>query len=322
MNRLAWVIGARGLLGSSVERAVVKRPGWTLARMEPLLWNDPAEFISGARASIRSFLTAAARQQAEWNIVWAAGVAVTSSPAARFDDERAQLRQFLECLADETGAARTCGNVFFASSAGGVYAGASGPPFTENTPAVPLAPYGAFKLEMEQELRVFAEASGAAVVVGRVANLYGPGQRLDKMQGLISHLAVSRFAAKPVFIFVPLETVRDYIFVDDCAELILDTLKRMSEEKARLSSPTFITKIIASGQAVSISSLLGYYRAITKSAPRVVLGTVSAAQYQAIDLRVRSVVWPELDRRERMPLEAGFHATMMDVLSLMQSKGA
>ena len=290
--------------------------------MEPLFWTDPAEFISGARASIRSFLTAAVRQRAEWNIIWAAGVAVTSSPPARFDSERSQLRQFLACLADEMGATQIHGNVFFASSAGGVYAGASGPPFTEHTTAVPLAPYGNFKLEMEQELSGFAEASGAAVVIGRVANLYGPGQRLDKMQGLISHLAVSRFSAKPVFIFVPLETVRDYIFVDDCAELILDALKRMSEEKTRLSSPACITKIIASGQAVSISSLLGYYRAITKSAPKVVLGTVSAAQYQAIDLRVRSVVWPELDRREHTPIEAGFHATMMDVLSLIQAKGA
>jgi len=137
------------------------------------------------------------------------------------------------------------------------------------------------------------------------------------MQGLISHLALSRFTSKPVFIFVPLETVRDYIFVDDCAGLVLDALQRLATEGRAGPSPS-VTKILGSGDGVSISTLLGYYRAITKAMPHVVLGTTPATKNQAIDLRMQSVVWPDLDRRERTVVAAGFHATMMDAFRMLQ----
>lgn len=318
MTRLTWVVGAQGLLGSGVVRAIVGRPGWELVPNTPLPWLDPAAFAVAARKAIRDLLAAAVARGASWSIVWAAGAVVTSSLPAQFDGERNQLRGFLDILREEAARSSAGGNVFFASSAGGVYAGSAGPPFTEETDVAPLAPYGWFKLEMEAEMRRFAAASGVPVLIGRITNLYGPGQRLDKMQGLISHLAMARFGAKPVFIFVPLETVRDYIFVDDCAGAILDALERLSLQGADLPSPPVVTKILGSGDGISISTLLGYYRAITKSMPRVVLGSSPSTQYQAVDLRMRSVVWPDLDRRERTPVAAGFHATMMDVLRMLQ----
>jgi len=318
MTRLAWVVGARGLLGSAVGRAIDRRDDWERQPAASLPWTDARRFATAARRSIRKLIAEAAARQAQWTIVWAAGAVVTSSLPAEFDGERAQLRRFLEILGEEAARAKVAGNVFFASSGGGVYAGSSGPPFTEDTPAVPLAPYGWFKLEMEEEMRRFAVASGVPVLIGRITNLYGPGQRLNKMQGLISHLALARFVAKPVFIFVPLETVRDYVFVDDCAAHILDALDRLAIETPNLPSPPVVIKIFGSGEGVSISTLLGYYRAITKSMPSVVLGTTPSTKHQAIDLRMRSVVWPDLDRRERTPVAAGFHATMMDVLRLLQ----
>jgi UDP-glucose 4-epimerase len=296
---------------------MTRRPGWELVHSASLPWLDPAEFDVAARKGIRELLAAAAARGAAWSIVWAAGAAVTSSLPAQFDGERNQLRGFLDILREEAAEAGA-GNVFFASSAGGVYAGSAGPPFTEQTDVAPLAPYGWFKLEMEAEMRRFAAASGVPVLIGRITNLYGPGQRLDKMQGLISHLAMARFGAKPVFIFVPLETVRDYVFVDDCAGAILDSLERLSLEGSRLPSPPVVTKILGSGDGISISTLLGYYRAITKAMPRVVLGSSPSTRYQAVDLRMRSIVWPDLDRRERTPVAAGFHATMMDVLRMLQ----
>jgi UDP-glucose 4-epimerase len=318
MTRLAWVIGANGLLGSAVVREIAGRPDWDLFPAASLPWLSPDDFAATARTSIRELLAAAAARGATWSIVWAAGAVVTSSLPAEFDGERNQLRGFLDILREEAAGSSAFGNVFFASSAGGVYAGSVDPPFTEDTEAAPLAPYGWFKLEMEAEMRRFAAASGIPVLIGRIANLYGPGQRLNKMQGLISHLALARFAAKPVFIFVPLETVRDYIFVDDCAAKVLDSLDRLALEGLSLPTPPVVIKILGSGEGISISTLLGYYRAITKSMPRVVLGTSPSTKFQAVDLRMRSTIWPDLDRRERTPVSAGFHATMMDVLRLLQ----
>jgi UDP-glucose 4-epimerase len=317
MTYLAWVVGARGLLGSGVARAVASRQDWSLFPAEPLPWSEPRAFDAAVRRSVRELIKAAAAQGRRWTIVWAAGAAVTSSLPAQFDGERDQLRRFLGILAKEAAGSKAAGSVFFASSGGAVYAGSANPPFTEDTATVPLAPYGLFKVEMEAELKAFAAASNVPVLIGRITNLYGPGQRLDKMQGLLSHLALSRFSGKPVFIFVPLETVRDYVFVDDCAQQILDALERLTAA-SDLPRPPVVTKIFGSGEGVSISLLLGLYRAVTKAAPRVVLGTTPSSQFQALDLRMRSVVWPDLDRRARMPLAAGFHATMMDVLGRLQ----
>jgi UDP-glucose 4-epimerase len=49
------------------------------------------------------------------------------------------------------------------------------------------------------------------------------------------------------------------------------------------------------------------------------LASSTAAAFQAIDLRLESVRWPELDVREFTPLPAGIHATMADILSGVQA---
>jgi len=317
MSRLAWVVGSRGLLGAAVLRSIRRTPAWTLHTSPPLPWSSP-DFADAVRTQTRSLLAESERSQAPWSIIWAAGAAFTNSTQQMLDAELEQFRVFLDIVAEESRTSATTGTVFLASSGGGVYAGAANPPFTENTPPAPLAPYGWFKVAMEQEIEKFSARSGVPCLVGRITNLYGPGQKIDKMQGLITHLALARYGIKPAFIFVPLETVRDYIFVDDCAQLILDAVDRLaSTEFADGVTPT-ITKILGSGQSISISNLLGYYRGITKAAPRVVHGTTPASKHQAIDLRMKSVVWPELDRRAKTPVAAGFNATMMDVLRLLQ----
>jgi UDP-glucose 4-epimerase len=268
------------------------------------------------RAAVRKLMHAAGSQGQAWSIIWVAGVAVTSTAREGLDRELDEFSCFLDVLASEIDDAPDSGSLFLVSSAGGVYGGSDDPPFTENTPTVPISLYGAFKLEMESAARRFSDASGIPLLIGRVTNLYGPGQKLEKMQGLISHLVLAHFRRKPVFIYVPLETVRDYVYVDDCAKLILDGLSRLQVEARR--GPLAVTKILGSGQEVSISSLLGSVRAIGKLPPRVILGTSDAGKGQAVDLRMRSLVWPDLDKREKTPIAAGLHAVILDVLRTIQ----
>ena len=73
-----------------------------------------------------------------WETYWCAGAGVVGSSQAELDAEVAVLEGFLSRWEPRSDPA---GNGFFlASSAGGVYAGASGPPFTEHTePARDLA---------------------------------------------------------------------------------------------------------------------------------------------------------------------------------------
>ena len=318
MTNLAWVVGASGLLGKSMVRTINKNADWTLFTAASLPWGSSAEFANTVRANVQGLFEQARHDGADWSIIWAAGSAFTSSTQAQLDAEMAEFTTFLEILAAEVSSSDSTGTMFLASSGGGIYGGATSPPFNEDTAPSPLGAYGQFKLAMETELARFSDTSKTSVLIGRISNLYGPGQRIDKMQGLITHLALARYGTKPAFIFVPLGTVRDYIFVDDCAKLILASIQRLSAEASSQGGPIRVTKILGSGQAISISTLLGYYRGITKAAPRVVHGTAPATKFQSLDLSMKSVVWPDLDLFEKTPVAAGFSATMQDVLRLIQ----
>lgn len=317
MTELAWVIGARGLLGSALSRRIDRTPGWSRHPAAPMPWSDDAALHGAARRTAGELIQAASG--GPWAVVWAAGAAVTASTPETLLHERRQLGVVLDAIAEAASAAGAAasGSFFYASSAGGVYAGAPDPPYTERSSPDPIAPYGRFKLDAEGDVRAFVARSGVPAVIGRISNLYGPGQRLDKMQGLISHLALAQVTPIPARIYVSLDTLRDYIFVDDGASLILDALDRLRLEAAAALG-LVVTKNIASGAAVSIADLLGYVRQITKGHPNVMIGQSPAASLQARDLRIRSVVWPELDVRELTPLAVGMHDTIADIRYRMQ----
>ena len=122
--------------------------------------------------------------------------------------------------------------LFLASSAGGVYAGSTGAPFTEHTPPAPISPYGLAKLRSEEVATAFAVRTGTALLVGRLANLYGPGQDLDKPQGLISQLCRAQLTRQPLSVYVSLDTRRDYLFVDDAAAMAVSALGAVTPREA------------------------------------------------------------------------------------------
>lgn len=314
---VAWVIGSRGMLGSAIVRGIARRPGWRVLDADPLPWTGSAGEVAEAAIAASTHLFDTAEADGDrWAIVWAAGAGVTSSSESTFDEEFDRLAAILTAIGPHAANAATGGSIFYASSAGGVYAGGTRPPFTELSEPAPIAPYGRFKMRAEALVREVAAEAGIASLIGRIANLYGPGQRLDKLQGLISHIALARLTSRPASIYVPLDTLRDYILVDDCAELVLDALERLETEGGH------VTKILASGQPASIATLLGHFRTITGGRPRVVLGSSAAGALQAHDLRLRSVVWPDLDLRRGTGLPAGINATMMDILARIQSGAA
>ena len=318
MTTHAWVVGARGLLGSAVARRVAARDGWLMVDAPPLPWQAPDDLATSAEAVVDGLL-ATLRDGDDWCIVWAAGRVVTSSSAVEFDDELAQLGRVLDGVGRAMDAAGPGhpGAVFYASSAGGVYAGSADPPFDELSPPVPISGYGHFKLAAEKAVAAFCEVRGLTSVVGRIANLYGPGQSLDKMQGLISHLTRAQLSPAPASVYVSLDTLRDYIYVDDCAELVLDCVAR-GLALSRSGQPRTVTKILATGTGVTIASLIGQLRSISKRNANVMLGTSAAAALQAHDLRLTSVVWPDLDRRDLTPLAVGMHNTLDEMRALMQ----
>ncbi|MFJ3472244.1 NAD-dependent epimerase/dehydratase family protein [Microbacterium maritypicum] len=276
-----WVIG-RGLLGS----AIASQLGDGVFAVS-VNWADQDASQNDLRAGLARFIDGADDQ---WNIYWCAGRGVTSTPRDRMLAEGSVFSAFLDAVAELPAEVRARGRVFLASSVGGAYAGSAAPPFTEDTPAIPMSAYGETKLAMEQSLRDHATAHGFRGFIARITNLYGPGQDLGKGQGLISVIVESYVTGRPVSIYVPLDTLRDYIYVDDCARVILAAMSRMAAEPLG----SVVTKIVGAMDALSIGAIMGEMSRLRRKPVPIVTGQGDATG-QAGDLRVRSIVWPDLD---------------------------
>ncbi|WP_137725768.1 NAD-dependent epimerase/dehydratase family protein [Prescottella subtropica] len=301
MSTPTWVVGSGGLLGGAIVRELGQRGLQVETSRVP--WHDGDRTRRVLFADARRVIDSA--NGGPWRLVWCAGVGVNGTTAAEFAAENAVVSDVLDEIAAITRDGADPGVVLHASSAGGVYAGSAGAPYTEDTDPVPLGDYGRAKLAAEQLMHRFGAATGASVVVGRFANLYGPGQNLAKPQGLISHLCRSYLMSAPISIYVPMDTMRDYLYVTDAAAMVADAL-----DLAQSRPTERVTKIFASGQSTTVGALLGACRTVFRRKPTVVLAASPLAGVQSVDLRLRSIVWPELDRRSYRTLPAGIAATL------------
>ncbi|MET1051294.1 MAG: NAD-dependent epimerase/dehydratase family protein [Mycetocola sp.] len=312
MTSPVWVVGARGLLGTGLVDQLTRSGAWEVIDAAPLPWasGTTADFDSTVEANLDLIGATGADHVV---IAWCAGAAVTGSTIAQLTAEQEQLLRVLD-LVERRGWAS--GTLFYASSAGGVYAGSANPPFTELTTPRPISPYGDFKLSTERAVTAFAQRTGWSALCGRISNLYGPGQSMTKAQGLITQLARAEVTGEPASLYVSLDTIRDYIFADDCAAMIADTLAHLAT--SGVAGETTV-KIFASEQPATIAALIGTFRVLFKARTHILLGASSSSGFQARDLRFRSVVLPEISRRDLMPLPAGITRTAEAVSRWLQN---
>ena len=311
---VTWVVGAGGLLGTAVTDEVRRRAQGPVMTQQ-VSWGT-ADADGDLAGGLDRLTELAGRPGTLWRVLWCAGAGVTGTSVAELDFEVKTFTEFLSGLADRRDVIGP-GTVFLASSAGGLYAGgATGGPQSEADAPVPISAYGYAKLAGESAARDYAAATGDVVQIGRIANLYGPGQNLQKAQGLISALCHGSITRQPVSVYVSLDTIRDYLFVDDCAAMIADMI-----EPAR--PPDFTTgqalvKVLASQQGTTIASLIAVCRQVFKRAPLIALGRSANARFQVRDLRFSSVIWPAIDRRALTPLPVGIAATAAGILRATQ----
>ena len=285
-----WIIG-RGLLGRAVERVRDDE-----AFTAPLPWADPDRTIETAAAALTEF----SAFDGPLEIYWCAGRGVTSTPREQLAVEDSVFERFLGLVRDSPASVRGRLTFFLASSVGGAYAGAALPPFTESTPPASLSAYGDTKLRMELALTEATESGGWRSFVGRITNLYGAGQDLSKPQGLISALVRGHLSGQPTSVYVPLDTLRDYIYEDDCAAVIDAGMRRLRDAPAG----TTVMKLIGAMRAVSIGALLAELSRLRRRRGPIVLGG-GDPRGQALDLRIRSEVWTDLDGLVRTTLPDG-----------------
>jgi UDP-glucose 4-epimerase len=305
-ERVTWVVGGSGLLGGALLRELERQGERVLVTRVP--WSDPD-------AAVDTLLDAARTLPAGgWRLAWCAGAGVVGSDPERLEAEVATVARFLERWVPYPGGTRAR-SVFVASSAGGVYADSTGPPFTEETVPRPRAPYGHAKLRIEELFSGHAERYGLGLLIGRIANLYGPGQDTSKAQGLISQLCRAVVSGQHATIFVSLDTLRDYLFVDDAASMVAAAL----DEVDRVGG--IHVKILASGRAQTIGQVMGQVTRLARRRPPVLLGSSPSARFQVVDLRLRSTAWPDLSHLPLTPPSVGVSRCLEQSVQILRKRG-
>lgn len=107
--------------------------------------------------------------------------------------------------------------LIYTSSGGTVY-GERVSPADEQSPCFPIGFYGTHKLIIESALRLCVQDTRTQLVTLRVSNPFGPGQRIDRPQGIIGHLFASVRAGVTFYVSGDGRQVRDYLDVRDLAE--------------------------------------------------------------------------------------------------------
>jgi UDP-glucose 4-epimerase len=327
LTTLAWVVGGGGLLGSHVRRAVQARPGFSVWGPGPgtLPWRESQPLRERFNALVREFVQAALdREHEAWSVLWCAGAGVVGTPVDELAEEALAWEDFLACLAEALAAAPSSrvppGRIFLASSAGGVYGDSGAGPATEDSPCRPMSHYGRTKLRQETALLAWAlRQPRVSTLIARVSNLYGPGQKMEKRQGLISHMSRCLIHHRPVHIYVPLDTIRDYLFAEDAAAAVVRWVERLGREACEAGKARRVLKICAAEEETTVAALIGVFRWIARRQMKVVAGLHPSQGEQPARLWLRSRRWTDEPRTARTSLLQGVARVRQHQFALYQA---
>ncbi len=216
VDRTMAVIGF-GFIGRRIARTALER-GWQVRALSPREGlDDHVEVVLGSAqdtAALEEVLRGA------HHVVYAAG---TAKPADSNLDPASDAMRNLEPLLAVLDATRShkIDGFTFLSSGGTVYGPDAPVPTPEDAPLWPISSYGIVKIAAERYVALYAREVGFAADLLRCANAYGPGEPTTGSQGLIGIARANLLAGRPITVFGDGSARRDYIHVDDLAEIIV-----------------------------------------------------------------------------------------------------
>ncbi len=306
----AWVLGAGGLLGGSLVRELRSQGTACFQPAAPFTWREPVRLQTQLKQAVEDFAAHVAQRDemscaasptgADWEIWWAAGRGAMSSQTEELATETRALACVLEAISSSAILGARAGRLALMSSAGAIYAGSASGVIDEHSPVAPTSPYAAAKLDQEALVRDFVrKAPRHAGLVARCSTLYGSGQTRDKPQGLLTFIARSLMRNAPIPIFVPLDTMRDYLSADDAARMIVESLRTATHPGQTC------VRIIASETPVTIAEIIAIFQRVSRRRLRVVTSTSAVTGLYASRIRFRSRIRPVESMAANTPLAAG-----------------
>ena len=192
-------------------------------------------------------------------------------------------------------------HLIFSSSGGAIYGSnpLNGPDFDEDQPCRPVSPYGIQKQAVENYIRLAVLQGWLSATVLRISNAYGAMLPLEKRQGFLGVAASRLRAGLPLKIFGPLETIRDYVHLDDICSAVEKVITRRNG---------FEVFNIGLGSGASVREVLEIFRDVTQKEIRIEQSTFGAQVFHLMPRVVLSVRKAELEMgwKPRIGLREGF----------------
>lgn len=244
------VYGANGFIGRHLVRRLIKEKRPTRAVARRFSSDTLEEFSSHVEiheADFRQSLEMLASLQGLDTVVQ---LVSNSSPGlgnknivADINDNVIAHVEFLQSCID-VGVKR----YVFISSGGTVYGPEAPIPTPETANCNPISSHGISKLFVEKYLKMFGHISGLEYVILRLANPFGPGQKLKRGQGLIPAILGQHQSNKPVQVYNGGLAKRDYIYIDDVIDALMASIDLENAPKTIIN--------IGSGESRSVIEVL------------------------------------------------------------------
>jgi len=196
--------------------------------------------------------------------------------------------------------------VVYASSAA-VYGDNASMPLAEDATCRPLTAYGADKLGCEQHARVAGLIHQIPTAGFRFFNVYGPRQDpFSPYSGVISIFASRILNNEPVTVFGDGQQVRDFIYVGDVVNFLMQGMKQAS-----VAAPVYNA---CTGAGTSIIQLARTLAAVNGSSVAIEKGPVRAGDIQ-ISLGDNTKAREGLGITATVPLGTGLKNTLDFLIS-------
>ena len=247
----AVVTGASGFIGSHLVDGLLSA-GYrvkALGRHLPGLIAPSAQTHPNLSLVSVSLADRLALQQALEGSEFVFHLASGSLPQSSNRDPHADVQVNLLGTLNLLDAARLTGvrRLVMVSSGGTVYGIPQAVPISETHPTDPICSYGITKLAMEKYVALYRQLHGLEGVVLRVANPFGPRQRLDAAQGVVPVFLGKALRHEPLQIWGDGSTVRDFLDVADVVAALLAVARYKGAESLFN---------IGSGQGLSLNQLI------------------------------------------------------------------
>jgi UDP-glucose 4-epimerase len=113
----------------------------------------------------------------------------------------------------------------YISSGGTVYGDTVAEQINEETANYPISPYGITKMACERYVHMYHFIDKLDTCIVRPSNVFGPFQKPFRGQGFIATVLALLFQDKPANIFGNGDIIRDYLYVDDFCNALMDVIE-------------------------------------------------------------------------------------------------